>query len=294
MSDKFSILTFFFIGLCFVNVALAAPVNDNYANAIAVSGSSGSVMTSNVGATKEPGEPNVGLNRGGASIWYKWTSPGTGVLKIDTGGTAINTLVGIYMGGTVASAQLLAGSDYCDCAYIGTIPGQTYFISVDGRYSSGAALQSNIQVNYSFLNSVPNDNFANAIQLYGGTPINTTQITTTNVGASKEAGEPNHAGNAGGKSVWFKFSSSLIVPQTIAMRLVNNKVGAPAVQAHELMVVYTGSSLGSLTPVQSFSADQGTIVFKGFAECHLLHSRRRFRPRSRCGYRELHTHVGTE
>ena len=263
MSDRFSILTFFFIGLCFVNVALAAPVNDNYANAIAVSGSSGSLMTSNVGATKEPGEPNVGLDRGGASVWYKWTSPGTGVLKVDTGNTAINMLVGIYVGGTVASAQLLAGSDYCDCAYIGTIPGQTYFFSVDGRFSSGAPLQSsNIQINYSFLNSVPNDNFANAIQLSGGTPIRTNQITSTNVGASKEAGEPNHAANAGGKSVWFKYNSGLIFPQTISMHLVNNKVGAPAVKAHALMAVYSGTSLGALTPVQNFSADEGTIIFK--------------------------------
>jgi len=263
MSDKFSLFTFFFIGLCFVNVALAAPVNDNYANAIAVSGSSGSLVTSNVGATKEPGEPNVGLNRGGASIWYKWTSPGTGVLKVDTGGMGINTLVGIYAGGTIASAQLLAGSDYCDCAYIGTIPGQTYFFSVDGIFSSGAPLQSsNLQVNYSFLNAAPNDNFANATPLLDNTPIHTNQITFSNVGAGKEPGEQNHAGNAGGKSVWFKYNSGLIYPQTIELHLVNNKVGAPAAQAHALMALYSGTSLASLTPVQSFSSTEGTIVFK--------------------------------
>jgi hypothetical protein len=262
MIAKFNLLAILFTGLSLTSVAYSAPVNDNYANAIALSGSSGSVMTSNVGATKEPGEPNVALNRGGASLWYKWTSPGTGVLKIDTNGTAINTLVGIYVGGTVASAQLLAGSDYCDCAYIGTIPGQTYFISVDGIYSSGNPLQSSIQLNYSFLNSAPNDNFANAIPLFGGAPIRTTQITTTNVGASKEAGEPNHAGNAGGKSLWFKYNSSFTLPQTISMHLVNNKVGAPAVQSHALMALYSGTSLGTLTPVQSFSSEEGTIVFK--------------------------------
>jgi hypothetical protein len=46
------------------------------------------------------------------------------------------------------------------------------------------------------------------------------------------------------------------------MHLVNNKVGAPAVQSHALMALYSGTSLGTLTPVQSFSSEEGTIVFK--------------------------------
>src|SRR5262245_40950878 len=44
-----------------------------------------------------------------------------------------------------------------------------------------------------------NDNFANAIQLVG------TNLTAhgSNVNATKERGEPNHAGQPGGKSVWW-------------------------------------------------------------------------------------------
>ena len=47
-----------------------------------------------------------------------------------------------------------------------------------------------------------NDNFADAWVL--ASYISTTNGTT--VGATKEAGEPNHAGNSGGHSVWFRWS----------------------------------------------------------------------------------------
>src|SRR5690349_10984004 len=59
------------------------PANDNFANAQIISGCSGSVNGTNVGATKESGEPNHlsttnDPNGGGTrSIWYQWQAPST-------------------------------------------------------------------------------------------------------------------------------------------------------------------------------------------------------------------------
>src|SRR2546422_930482 len=53
-----------------------------------------------------------------------------------------------------------------------------------------------------------NDNFANAWTLSG--VLVTTNGTTA--GASKEAGEPNHAGNAGSHSVWFNWTAPATAP----------------------------------------------------------------------------------
>src|SRR5215213_971842 len=125
MSRQFFLFVLLLTGAWMVPSVSAAPVNDNYANAILVSGASGTVMTSNVGATKEPGEPNLGLNRGGASIWYKWVAPGNGVLKVDTVGTSINSIVGVFVGNSMTTATKLAGTDYCACAYVGTQTGVT-------------------------------------------------------------------------------------------------------------------------------------------------------------------------
>src|ERR1051325_2234116 len=48
-----------------------------------------------------------------------------------------------------------------------------------------------------------NDYFSNRSQITGLT----NNITATNAGATKEPGEPNHAANTGGKSVWWTWTA---------------------------------------------------------------------------------------
>lgn len=64
--------------------------------------------------------------------------------------------------------------------------------------------------------------------------------------ASKESSEPNHAGNPGGRSVWWRWTA----PAT----------GQVALDTHgsaidTLLAVYTGTSVGALTPVASSDND---------------------------------------
>ena len=65
-----------------------ATVNDAFASAMTLSGSSGSVSSNNVGATGEIGEPA----QSGAikSVWWKWTALRNGDLTIDTKGSALD------------------------------------------------------------------------------------------------------------------------------------------------------------------------------------------------------------
>lgn len=64
----------------------------------------------------------------------------------------------------------------------------------------------------------------------------------TNIDATKELGEPNHAGNAGGASVWW----SLIVPESSPVQVTTEFSDFDT-----LLGVYTGSSLADLTEVAS-------------------------------------------
>jgi hypothetical protein len=85
-----------------------------------------------------------------------------------------------------------------------------------------------------------NDNFANAINL---TPTNNAvTVTGFNTNATKEAGEPNHAGNSGGRSVWWKWTAAASGPVTLDTRgsYFDTTLG-----------VYTGSALNNLTTVAS-------------------------------------------
>jgi hypothetical protein len=81
-----------------------------------------------------------------------------------------------------------------------------------------------------------NDNFSSRIIL-NGTSVNT---NGNNNCASREAGEPNHAGNIGGKSHWWSWAAPASGPVTITT------CGSAF---DTLLAVYTGTSISGLTLV---------------------------------------------
>lgn len=90
---------------------------------------------------------------------------------------------------------------------------------------------------YGAPSSIPaNDSFANATTVaVTGASVS---VTGTNIQASKETGEPNHAGSTGGRSVWWKF----VAPA--AGRMTVTTLGS---NFDTLLAAYTGSAVGSLT-----------------------------------------------
>ena len=94
----------------------ASPANDNLADATTVAGGSGSTSGSSVGSTRETGEP-MHRRRGFPSVWWSWTAPSTGTLRLDTLGSNFDTVLAAYTGtnagALVAKAQNDDGqSDY--------------------------------------------------------------------------------------------------------------------------------------------------------------------------------------
>src|SRR2546421_8449156 len=87
-----------------------------------------------------------------------------------------------------------------------------------------------------------NDNFANAWTISG--VLVTTNGTTA--GASKEAGEPNHAGNAGARSVWFNWTAPATAP--VQLDTIGSSGGF---NNNTLLAVYTGTAVNALTPIAS-------------------------------------------
>lgn len=82
----------------------------------------------------------------------------------------------------------------------------------------------------------PNDSFTNAITVAGiaGT------TSGSSVGASKEVGEPNHANNIGGASLWFRW----VAPNSGTVTF--NTFGSTF---DTTLAAYTGSAVGGLTSV---------------------------------------------
>ena len=91
-----------------------------------------------------------------------------------------------------------------------------------------------LQVVYIVLNP-PNDFFVNATPLTNQSPT-----TANNAGATKELGEPNHAGNIGGKSVWWSFQ-----PPSDGVLTLNTTNST----FDTLLAMYTGPDVAHLTTI---------------------------------------------
>ena len=159
----------------------AAPVNDQFADAEALSGASGSATGSNVEATKEPGEPDHAGDSGGASVWYRWTAPTGQAVSLETCGSSFDTTLAVYTGSTLTALDAVAESD--DACALGSrvtfdpVSGTTYQIAIDGF--EGAT--GTIALAWSPVPAPANDDFAAAEVLSGSAG----SIYAWNLGATK-------------------------------------------------------------------------------------------------------------
>lgn len=213
----------------------APPPNDAFATAL-VLGPTGSITGTNVEATKEPGEPEHADNRGGRSVWFRWTAPFSGEARFGTcGATTFDTLLGVYLGSNVAAlGRVAASDDSCGDrseAVFNVVLGTTYSIAVDGF--NGAA--GNFTLSWGQVLPPLNDNFAAAQPLTG----NRGSTEGTILGATREAGEPRHGSSSPYGSVWYRWTAGL-----------NGAVGFDTCRAAAFDTVlgaYTGLAVSGLT-----------------------------------------------
>ena len=247
-------------GLLNLNNALktatqVSPDNDNLANRQTLTGAATTVYGRNLGATKETGEPNHAGNAGGASVWYSWTAPHSGVVEVTTAksvtsvGASWNTLLAVYTGSSVSALTLQAGNDDSGISLDGSgtsrltfnaTSGTTYQIAEDGF--GGASGFIRLAISY----APQNDNLAGAYKLNG--PCIAFEGTTLD--ATKEASEPNHAGVAGGRSVWWSWKAP--VTGTVVLTTAGSTFDT-------LLSVYTGSSY-PLTYIASNNDDPDPVL----------------------------------
>jgi subtilisin family serine protease len=213
------------------------PANDLFANRSVVTGTSVIADGSNIGASKEVGEPYHAGNAGGKSVWWSWIAPANGSVNLTTIGSGFNTLLAVYIGTSVSGLSLVANNDDQWPADFSAInftatAGTSYAFAVDGFNGAAGPIRLNLKMSV----PPPNDQFANRMVLSGSS------VTTlgNNVNATKEAGEPLHAGNSGGKSVWWTWTApnSGPVAVTTAGSSFDTTLG-----------VYTGTVVSGLTLV---------------------------------------------
>lgn len=226
-----------------IEAAPPPPSNDAFANRQALPSNITIITGTVIGATNEAGEPaHAGFS--GPSVWYSWSVPVTGQYTLQISNHAFAPSLAVYTGSSVNALAPVASVAYNNTLVFQATAATTYQIAVSGVSGIGS-------FTLSFPGLVPtpvNDAFASRITVSTGPA----QIPGTTQGATKQSGEPNHAGVVGGRSVWWSFTPTVTGECII---VINSSIGFwPAIG------VYTGSSVSSLTPVASASSGPRAVI----------------------------------
>ena len=215
----------------------AAPGNDDYADAEVLEGVWGQWIGDNRGATREVREDLHAGNAGGSSVWFRWTAVFTGRLTVYTFGSDFDTLLASYTGETIGDTELIESNDdswedFQSRIIFPVTQGREYRIVVDGWNGN----VGNILLTWHLSRSggaPANDAFSESEELQGPAGL----LVGSNVGSSRQEGEPYHFGQIPGRSVWFTWTPANDGEATFS---------TDGSGFNTLLAVYTGASLDSL------------------------------------------------
>ncbi|MBC7883357.1 MAG: VCBS repeat-containing protein [Anaerolineae bacterium] len=227
---------------------LEPPANDNFANAIELVGQQASASGTNRGSSAEVGEPAHAGFPASRTVWWTWTAPETGSVVIDTFGSNFDTVLAVYTGNAVNALTPVASNDNSNSGSnsrvtFTAIAGTTYRIVVGGFFGSVG------EINLGLGPFAPNDNFS-ARDTLPSQVVPALSRTVNTSRATKELNEPNHAGNPGGRSVWWTWTPSRNRRVTISTR--NSTFDT-------LLAVYTGNELNNLSVVAANNNAGGSL-----------------------------------
>jgi hypothetical protein len=266
-----------------------APKNDEFEQRIKLQGSRLNLLTSNAGATKQPGEPDHLGNPGGSSVWYSWTAPASGRVTLSTNEVPVYSPPSSSDGGF--------GLSDTETSFHQNVP-PTCGNEIDQNpppvfYPVFAAYTGNAVDSLTSANCLPAalDAFPNMVEFdavrgqtyqiaFDGNMGTTGDIplylaltkpasndnfenriklhgiyviaTSYNAGATRQSNEPVF-GDSTGKTVWWSWTAP--VGGTVSIDLSGSDYSFP-------MAVFTGSSLARLRMV---ATDSGGVTFEAVA-----------------------------
>jgi hypothetical protein len=225
------------------------PTNDQFTEAIPLSGFSARLSGTTWGTTVEPGEPFMKhATPSTGTVWWKWLAPSNGLLRIKAGSFAYRTPYRLFTGTELSKLRLLgskygnAGDGYPD--YYTAVRGRTYYLRVEDSHF--------INVEFDLYTRPINDNFDRR-ELLQGLSAST---EGNNYLATRQGKEPLHGGHRSGHSVWWTWTAPL------SGHVFASSIGS---DFPNVLAAYTGESLRGLNWV----ADNRQAYWSGVLGFHV-------------------------
>lgn len=170
-------------------MASARPQNDNFESRSQFSGASGSFSGTNILATAETNEPIHADLAANNSIWFKWTAPASGQVKLQTSGTLLKPRLAVYTGTTLSglTAKVVSSDALSNPVYFQSVSGTQYQIAINtlnadaGNFVFDWELNTNASANLSVVLNGANDIVLGNPYFYTLSVANTGPSNATNV-----------------------------------------------------------------------------------------------------------------
>jgi hypothetical protein len=235
--------------------------NDAFACREIITGSSLTNVTTSLGATREPDEPQHAGVSSSNSIWFSWLAPASGgvVIEATTDFDFASPILAVYTGNTLTTLSNVAfnftpfngnGSPLNKARVLFTaVSNQVYQIALDGKPVDFFESQGAATLTLTLSPPPVNDRFQDASTLSG---VFYEITNATFRGASRELGEPDHGTNFA-QTLWWKWTA----PTNLGVSQIPVRLTADAVSHAPAIAVYTGSSVGALAGVTTAQVADG-------------------------------------
>ncbi|MEZ5276789.1 MAG: S8 family serine peptidase [Opitutaceae bacterium] len=225
----------------------SAPINDNFEDAVAATGSTFRYFGTTSFATGQAGEANPFSQSRIRSVWFQLTVPDTTKVRLRSSSTQFESGVTIYRGNALANlATVTSGSGSEVDLSFEAIGGLPYRIRIEPINDRQGLYQLDVSI------PAANDAFARAALLTG----DSFNVSADNRLATRETAEPSHAGLAPNRSLWWSWTaprSGYFVVSTFG-------------SDHDTtLAVYQGDSLSGLSLVAANDNSAEGVVFSSVA-----------------------------
>jgi len=235
----------------------APPVNDAFADRIALAGEQLTTAGSALGASRESGEPTLPFSPG-YSVWWKWIAPGTGRYTFSVSGSVATAALALYTGSELTNLTLVgSNAPGFNAVNVPVSAGTELAISIDPDLEL-AGYSGSFLLTIARTQTPANDHFVDRAFLDDASAEGNLE------GSSREPGEPGFQNDPGGTSIWWRYTPTNTGWYSI---IAATELDSPFLYppfpwfrySRASVFVFTGTELANLSPVPSRGYYQPTV-----------------------------------